>query len=60
MRLLSCSVVVLAGALCFAGAIVPATNAGIHTNERNIGCLIMIIGGVLFLIEYLRSWNVDR
>ena len=54
MRILSCSILVLAGAIWFAG--VDRHIIG----ERNIGALVALIGGILFAIEYVRTWNVDR
>ena len=49
MKILSSSIIVLAGAVCFASA------AG--GTARDVGTLLMIIGGIFFLIEYFRSGN---
>ena len=52
MRILSCAIIVLAGAICF-GLGDAAETTGY--DSKGAGSWMIGIGGVLFAIEYLRE-----
>ena len=46
MKILACSIIVLAGAACFSCALFANQNA------TGVGILVMMVGGFLFIMEY--------
>lgn len=55
MRLLSCSIVILAGAVSLGLSGTGERYSGAPAEE--MGYFLLTVGGLIFTIEYFRSWS---
>ena len=57
MRISSAAIVVLTGAICIGAATATATPRYMKMDTGWIGGVLLLAGGVCFLIEFIRTWN---
>ncbi len=58
MKLVACSIVVLAGGVCLGLA---ANGQGMYSRDAvDVGMFLTVVGGLLFSMEYFRSWKTSR
>lgn len=56
MRLVAAAIIIAGGALAFAVAS-TSTHTVFVAQGHNVGAMVMAVGGIVFAIEYFRSWK---
>jgi len=60
MRFIASAIIVLAGATCWVASAIsaPAGTFPIDSTKfRDVGTLLLVVGGLCFVVEYVRSWT---
>ena len=56
MRIVASAIVVLAGAVCIAGS--ATFNSSLSKDAHGAGVFLLVVGGVCFVAEFIRTWNL--